>query len=413
MACGVSNAQISSNTASSEIIQILEPASDAIKRKEERDARRKVLSPTATEEEKKDADYWLERDEIYSLRKKLEVYPQRCMVGDRVYVACYNQNIYSEVKRCSGGVGYYEIQMEILDEHDSNVQNSLSVYPMSRDEIKSKIFENPRKLPSFNLDSSSYCSGCIAYSPGVPLSPRHELFVGALAFDIPLNPLVEKALNENGSLTLLVKGIFECESGINVAFQTKLHVKPRPEKEMALLRQWNNAAAVPPENLSSIKIPLADYKYMLLSFMPLRPQLTYPPLSAAPTTLEGWKALEQSISPSTLKDEIRLAVYKMEWTNATDYDYGKDNVEMATLPWLKTLPPVQAYNMNFAPSSDNLRVDLEPNSWYRKPKRIKQPKCCEAPGGNSTKKPAVESFPDLSTTKSSAEKTTVHSNGDK
>jgi hypothetical protein len=68
-----------------------------------------------------------------------------------------------------------------------------------------------------------------------------------------------------------------------------------------------------------------------------------PPMYDCPSTIKGWKELEESINASTLRDEVRFTRMLIEYFDATD----KQQVEKCDelINWLKSLPEPQRMHL--------------------------------------------------------------------
>ena len=156
----------------------------------------------------------------------------------------------------------------------------------------------------------------------------------------------------------------------HVVFTHDILIKPRPEKEQALLDKW--LQDVPKQFLPPVvKVPFVDdnkhwytpemdaferdgyrksdgnyieingKKYNPWCF--IRDGNRKPPAQICPTTLEGWKELENSLVPSTMRDEIQLTRMLIDYLGAK----GEAQVQKreALVQWLKSLPEPQRMSM--------------------------------------------------------------------
>ncbi|MBQ9127968.1 MAG: hypothetical protein IJY15_09460, partial [Thermoguttaceae bacterium] len=62
--------------------------------------------------------------------------------------------------------------------------------------------------------------------------------------------------------------------------------------------------------------------------------------SVAPTTLDGWRALEAKFAPSTLRDEITLTRLQLEYYDAPKGE-ASDAALQALVDWLRDRPEPQ------------------------------------------------------------------------
>ena len=59
-----------------------------------------------------------------------------------------------------------------------------------------------------------------------------------------------------------------------------------------------------------------------------------------PTTLDGWRKLEASLVPSTMRDEVRLTRLQLEYYSAKKGE-ASENAKNELVEWLQSLPEVQ------------------------------------------------------------------------
>ena len=121
-------------------------------------------------------------------------------------------------------------------------------------------------------------------------------------------------------------------------FETPLIMKSRPEKEMTLIWEWydgtpkklfpfpygdrNPVRKIAPLDSNSPapavfeNILVKGKKVSQSQFM--RSDNRYPGHPNAPETWQGWKELEESLTPSTMRDEIRLARILIQYSDTED-----------------------------------------------------------------------------------------------
>lgn len=160
-------------------------------------------------------------------------------------------------------------------------------------------------------------------------------------------------------------GFYPFNENIHVTSHEIL-IKPRPEKEMLLLREWQ-------ENFSPSKLTItrkfADnqeivwytdtmhlydsdrrlYKKDVTNvdvngqgisvFQFRRATNSWPPVALRLNTLDKWKNLEDSFSPSTLRDEIQWVRMQLDYHNASDSERPIRKKEL--MQWISTLPDPQ------------------------------------------------------------------------
>ena len=166
-----------------------------------------------------------------------------------------------------------------------------------------------------------------------PLEDLHEPFWKELLDDVPPDGKeLEIKLTLSGVITF---GMIEHSLRQSVNFQ------PRIEKEMMLIESWykNSQNNFPAHRAIPRDATLAGggtfCPDQLIKFGKDR-TLTYPPSNQdivawciqignrypsdpnAPTTWQGWKELEESLTPSTMRDEIRLTRILIQYCNTRD-----------------------------------------------------------------------------------------------
>jgi len=117
-------------------------------------------------------------------------------------------------------------------------------------------------------------------------------------------------------------------------FETPLLLKPRPENEMARIRKWLDDTPkrwLPGPYNGQGKIWPIDAQGGYLQFKNIlvkgenvsqqnfmRRNNRYPSHPNAPETWQGWKELEDSLTPSTMRDEIRLTRILIQYCDTED-----------------------------------------------------------------------------------------------
>lgn len=129
-------------------------------------------------------------------------------------------------------------------------------------------------------------------------------------------------------------------------------MKSRPESEMSLLEDWVKASSdkyLPYETewkkfwkgrgkKSTNQISLGLNKYNVSSFVRLGNRKPSDPNS--PTSLKGWRELESSLAPSSIRDEIHLTCLLLEYYGSIT-DKGKAESSQKIADWLASLPDPQ------------------------------------------------------------------------
>jgi hypothetical protein len=100
-----------------------------------------------------------------------------------------------------------------------------------------------------------------------------------------------------------------------------ISIKPRSDTEMALLDFWLSQSRI--EYLSFVNPDYKDhlivvdgFKYNPQQF--IRTGNRKPPVDLCPKTWQGWKELEESIVPGTMRDEIRLTRIFIQYCDTKD-----------------------------------------------------------------------------------------------
>ena len=129
-------------------------------------------------------------------------------------------------------------------------------------------------------------------------------------------------------------------------------MKSRPESEMSLLEDWVKASSdkyLPYETewkkywkgrgkKSTNQISLGLNKYNVSSFVRLGNRKPSDPNS--PTSLKGWRELESSLAPSSMRDEIHLTCLLLEYYGSIT-NKGKAESSRKIADWLASLPDPQ------------------------------------------------------------------------
>jgi len=139
-----------------------------------------------------------------------------------------------------------------------------------------------------------------------------------------------------------------------VEINEEILIKPRPKNEMALLKEWhkNTPEKLFPKISGNRKVPhdmdlrssgksditISGNKYDPWLFIRLGNRKPSDPNN--PTTFAGWCQLEASLTPSTMRDEVRLTRLQLEYYSAKPGE-ASENAKNELVEWLKSLPEVQ------------------------------------------------------------------------
>ena len=255
----------------------------------------------------------------------LQYYPETVMPGDRVYYVITAKNPHAE------SIHILHIQIPSAGGFHTQLTDS----------------EGQRQL------LLSY------YAPGFPnllepnksaeIKPGDSRTIGALAINVPpledwKEPFWEKRLEKlpvDGERFLLgvtvPSRIQKIENDVALPrwppkFEVPLMVKSRPEKEMTLIANW--LSETPKELLpvwqddekiflgagvsDSVVISVQGKMFSQWKFLDVADVNRYPADPNAPATWQGWKELEDSLTPSTMRDEIRLTRIFIQYCDTKD-----------------------------------------------------------------------------------------------
>ena len=291
-------------------------------------------------------------DAPYPIRHSVEIYPKEIYYGDTIYVVSADENVSSETIK------------SIKDDSRKHIAIDLCrpiSYPKSTEEydwLPEYQTTARKKLRTFYRD----------LAPGEkwlqnrffiefpPLEDKEKPFWKELEKSIPPTGVRIPLRITTGFDYIQHKG-----ERITVITDVEILVKPRPASEMALLDKWYNntpektfpkvvgnrkdphECSLRANKKSWIKIGWHSYDPWL--FVRLGNRKPCDPNN--PTTLNGWRKLEASLTPSTMRDEVRLVRLQLEYYCAepgVKSDLAKQELDQ----WLKSLPtPQQAVYMSF------------------------------------------------------------------
>jgi len=142
-------------------------------------------------------------------------------------------------------------------------------------------------------------------------------------------------------------------------------IKPRPEKELALLDIWlrdTTKQFLPPLSRTLGEWDTQEWRdfekngyrqsgdnFVIINGQKYNPWCFIrdgnrkPPAPICPTTPEGWLELENSLVPSTMRDEIRFSRMLMDYFGAKGDVQVQKRDEL--VQWLKSLPEPQSMSM--------------------------------------------------------------------
>jgi hypothetical protein len=262
----------------------------------------------------------------------VEVFPTEINLGDAAYVAVYYEN------RTSGDLVFLPNFSILCSLSSPFFQDDYHWV----DECRSGGYDSTVVLPRTIEPGEKYLFGIEALE-FPPLDDWGAPFWQELIAKIPA---------EGTTCGLRVK----CGSA---EIERDILVKPRPAVEMALLKQWYddtpetlfpkiegdrkipyNGVYLEPSGKSNIRIGGKEYDPWLF----VRFGVRKPSDPNNPTTLEGWRELEASLIPSTMRDEVRLTRLQLEYYSAKKGG-ASEQAKAELVDWLESLPEVQQRRM--------------------------------------------------------------------
>jgi len=284
-----------------------------------------------------------------AVRHTIEIFPNEIYFGDTIYLIAYGENISTETVKNFPYSIWYE-------------------YTSGDFTLTSTMSQNKYHwIPEFAWTVSG-CSD-VEYrdlQPGEkrPYRMHYLEFPPLEDWDTPFWTEVREKLTQDGvKLELrMMESWFDLALSISnkrgeyssVETTLEILIKPRPESEMALLEQWFKST---PEKLfpkvdlyskvphdSSLKssgqsdIVLNGTRYDPWLFIRLGNRKPSDPNN--PTTLDGWRKLEASLVPSTMRDEVRLTRLQLEYYSAKKGE-ASENTKNELVEWLQSLPEIQ------------------------------------------------------------------------
>ena len=269
-------------------------------------------------------------EEKDGVKLSVEVFPKEAYFGDPIYIAGYAENLGDKVGNVPGIV-FPMWQAE----------TSVRISSDALDGEYTWRFENPtgeRVMYSqspYNLKPGEKICNLVLVAELCPLEDLNAPF---------WTELRERSTSEGILCTVEVQSIH----GLTATFDVL--VKPRPDAEMALLEEWYEKT---PESLfpftgytgkrpnsgkSDVRVGTPSKSYSPWSF--IRTGNRKPSDPNNPTTIAGWRELESSLAPSTMRDEIRWTRLKLEYFDALGAK-EESSARKACLDWLSSLPDPQ------------------------------------------------------------------------
>ena len=300
---------------------------------------------------------------------KVVAFPKRLSVGDTFYLAIYNKNL-----------------------SDKRIKYTLSPYfyisPMLSSSLTSEIYQWKEEvvnrirfllLPEEHIlepGAERISRSCSWEFP--PLEDWNEPFWKELREKLPPEG-ASCQLRFSLTTTEIRDDLSTVDSSHDVVLD--LWVAPRSEKETQLLEGWLHSTPVDllPNDVGDRKEPkkreglqgnvdrkdkiseeILDLRMECLQgseeskikigenrwdpWLFIRTGNRKPSDPNNPTTLKGWRELENQLSPSTMRDEVRLTRLQLEYYSASSQK-KREEAKKELVDWLRSLPQAQRTSM--------------------------------------------------------------------
>ena len=297
-------------------------------------------------------------DAPYPIRHYVEIYPKEIYYGDTVYVVTADENVSSETLKSIQDESRNHIAINYCKL--ISIPENIEAYdwlPEYQTTARKKLRTFYRDLaPGEKWLQNRY------FIEFPPLEDKEKPYWKELEKSIPPTGVRIPLRITTGFDYIQHKG-----EGIIVITDVEILVKPRPASEMALLDKWYNNT--PEKTLPKVagnrkdphetdlraswasRIKIGWFSYDPWLFVRLGNRKPCDPNN--PTTLDGWRKLEASLTPSTMRDEVRLVRLQLEYYCAKS-GVKSDLAKQELAQWLKSLPtPQQAVYMSFLKSKQN------------------------------------------------------------
>ena len=290
-----------------------------------------------------------------SVRRTIEMFPHEIYFGDTIYLIAYGENISKYAVRNFPT----SILMEDITLTSTMIQNRYHWIP----EVRSIGFIDCSGADYWNLQPGEKRLYEMYYLEFPPLEDWNTPFWAEMH---------EKLIPDGVKLEVRVIGSWydralsisnKRSEYRSVETTHEILIKPRPESEMALLERWykntpeklfpkvDDFGRKGPPDLKSLKssgqsdIVINGTKYDPWLF--IRTGNRKPSDPNNPTTIDGWRKLEASLIPSTMRDEVRLTRLQLEYYSAKKGE-ASENAKNELVEWLQSLPEIQRnFFLNF------------------------------------------------------------------
>lgn len=277
-------------------------------------------------------------------RRTIECYPTEIYDGDTVYISEYLEKLCDEAKP-----SILEPDMSPIWERDFSV------------EITSKEINGCYRCRYEKPISYTYCYAFPPPSPYILAKLGKKYCIRRFSVEFcPLQDyedpfwkeLREKTTPQGIHCTMTIRGVLGTDwlGAKEFVYSQDILVKSRPANEAALLEKWyKNTPKLffPNEGYScvarffergkrDIRLSSSDWRYYdPWLFIPVG--YRKPSIPNNPRSLKGWRKLEASLVPSTLRDEIRLTRLRLEYFAAKDENAAAE-AKKTYSDWLESLP---------------------------------------------------------------------------
>ena len=303
----------------------------------------------------------LPRQDSSPIKLSIEIFPKEIYVGDTVYLVVYCENISGDA-------------VEIIDSRNfpmyeySDGRFTLSSAVTNKEytwipEYLSNSFASRFAL-SKDLKPGERYSNSKYYLEFPPLEDLKEPFWKELLANMP-----KEGVTCNLHIKYYYSDVVPGEpgkprkpagdrtKGNSTEIEQDILIKPRPKNEMVLLNKWykNTPKKLFPKEEDNRNCKVPQHVYDLRSsgksdiwigwrkydpWLFIRHGNRKPSDPNNPTTLDGWRKLEASLTPSTMRDEVRLTRLQLEFYSAQKGE-ASENAKNELVEWLKSLPEVQ------------------------------------------------------------------------
>jgi len=281
------------------------------------------------------------------LKYSMESFPKEIYLGDTIYWTIYVENTSPDVVKLSGRScfpmhEYYPGKFTLSSDLTNQNYRWIAEYPSTIQALRAVCIKDLQP-------GEKYCDGK-HYLEFPPLEDLKEPFWQELSKKMPRGGVICK-LRIQHSYGYNDPNLNQPRT---VRIEQDILIKPRPINEMALLEKWYKNT---PENLfpkidGSRKVPhnmdlkssgrsdivINGVKYDPWLFIRLGNRKPSDPNN--PTTLDGWRKLEASLIPGTMRDEVRLTRLQLEYYSAKE-GTDTENAKNELVDWLKSLPDPQ------------------------------------------------------------------------